>query len=95
MKKMSLEDKLFLSHYKHHKVAHIRIIDETVCNDKCQTKICTVVCPVKSYEKNSNGNIMFNYENCMECGSCRIICPENNLEWSYPVFGCGVSFRQG
>ena len=95
MKKMSIEEKLFLCHYKSQKIPNIRIIDETVCNTRCKKKLCTVVCPAKSYEKKTDGGIVFNYENCLECGSCRIICPESNLEWNYPVFGSGVSFHCG
>lgn len=95
MKKMTIEEKLYLSCNKAHNVSHIKILDEEVCNKRCKTKICTVICPAKSYEKNGDENIVFHYENCLECGSCRIICPENNIEWHYPVFGKGVFFKYG
>lgn len=95
MKKMSIEDKLYLCRYKHHPVAHIVIREKTVCNSRCKSKICTVVCPAKCYEKSNDGAIAFNHENCLECGSCRIVCREHNVEWSYPVSGTGVSYRYG
>ena len=95
MKKMSIEDKLFLVRYKHHNVPHIKILDPEVCKASCSTKICANVCPAKSYEKNNEGGITFNCENCLECGSCRIVCPEHNVEWNNPAFGSGVSFRYG
>lgn len=94
MKKTSIEDKLYLSRYKRHTVSHISI-DEEICNGKCETMICTVVCPAKSYELDDEGKIVLNHENCLECGSCRIVCTEDNIEWSYPVFGQGVIYKHG
>lgn len=95
MKKMSIEDKLFLLRYKRQNTPHIKIIDASVCATVCKTKICTNVCPAKSYEKTGEQEIKFNHENCLECGSCRIVCPEHNVDWSYPVSGTGVSFFYG
>jgi ferredoxin like protein len=95
MKKKSIEDKLFLLNYKHQNTPHIRLIDNTVCDTACSTKICTIVCPAKSYEKTTEGAMKFNHENCLECGSCRIVCPKQNVAWSYPVAGTGVAFRYG
>lgn len=94
MKKTNIEDKLFLCQYNRHTVSHIKI-DEEICNKTCKTKICTKVCPAKSYELDDNGKMIFHYENCLECGSCRIICSEQNIKWAYPVFGKGVVFKYG
>ncbi len=94
MKRMSIEDLLFLSRREPHRVSHIRL-DERICNEKCKTKTCTTVCPAKSYELDDAGNIAFNHDNCLECGACRIVCPEDNVEWSLPVFGKGVSYKYG
>ncbi len=94
MKKMSIEDLLFLSRHKRHGVSHIKL-DERTCNEKCRTKICTRVCPARSYELDDAGSIVFNHDNCLECGACRIVCPEDNVEWSLPVFGKGISYRYG
>ncbi|WP_243675885.1 4Fe-4S dicluster domain-containing protein [Vulcanisaeta distributa] len=33
---------------------------------------------------------------CLECGTCRVVCPENNIEWNYPPkSGFGVQYRFG
>ncbi|WP_243678951.1 4Fe-4S dicluster domain-containing protein [Vulcanisaeta distributa] len=32
---------------------------------------------------------------CLECGTCRVVCPENNIEWNYPKSGFGVQYRFG
>ena len=95
MKKTSIEDKLFLLRYKHQNPPHLKIIDASVCASSCKTKLCLNVCPAKSYELINDSEVKCNYENCLECGSCRIVCPENNIEWTYPVSGLGVSFRYG
>ncbi len=94
MKKMTIEDKLYLARYKRNSVSHIKV-DEHICNEKCETKICTVVCPSKSYERDDLGNIVHHHENCLECGACRIVCPEDNVEWNYPVFGKGIVYKYG
>lgn len=94
MKKMTIEDKLYLSQYKSHAISHV-ILDKEICDKKCKQKICLVVCPSKSYDKDGEGNIVFHHENCLECGSCRIICPEGNVKWNYPVFGKGIVYKFG
>ncbi len=94
MKEMSIEDRLALSRFRPHDVPHIRI-NEDVCNGLCETKMCTVICPAKAYKKDGSGNITLNHENCLECGSCRIVCPEDNIEWNYPVWGKGVGYKHG
>ena len=94
MKKMSIEDKLFLSRLKRHTVSHIKL-DEHICNDRCRTKICTRVCPARAYELDGAGNIVFHHDDCLECGACRIVCPEDNVEWNFPVFGRGIIYRYG
>ena len=94
MKKMTIEDKLHLCKRNLYDVSHI-ILDEHICNERCKTKICVKVCPAKSYEQNEAGAIVFNHDNCLECGSCRIVCPENNVEWGYPVFGKGIVYKHG
>lgn len=94
MKKMSVEDKLGLLQHKKNVQPHIKV-NEQVCKERCKTKLCTIVCPSKSYELNQNDTVLLHYENCMECGSCRIICPEHNIRWNYPVFGSGIIYRYG
>ena len=94
MKKLTIQDKLGLSRYKRQKVSHIRI-DEDICNNKCEEKLCMVICPAQSYEEDHEGRIILNHDNCLECGSCRIICPEHNIEWDYPNWGRGIIYRHG
>jgi len=39
--------------------------------------------------------VLFNYEQCFECGTCYMVCnSEGALTWSYPEGGHGVVFRR-
>ncbi|MBF0384295.1 MAG: 4Fe-4S dicluster domain-containing protein [Candidatus Omnitrophica bacterium] len=91
-KKLSIEDKLFLVKNKKDKISHITI-NKKICK-KCQHKACLIVCPAKSYEEN-HGTIEVAYENCLECGSCRVICTDGAIKWENPRGGFGVRFKNG
>jgi len=41
------------------------------------------------------GELHFQYEDCIECGTCKIICPKGAVEWNYPRGTFGVTFRYG
>lgn len=71
---------------------HIKV-DNTKCL-KCEIKPCLRLCPAECYTL-LEGKILFSYEGCVECGTCRIICPEEAIEWDYPVSGRGIHFRFG
>ena len=94
MKTMSIEDRLYLCSYRRHNVPHIKV-ERRICNEKCKSKVCMTVCPAGSYELDAANNIVVHHENCLECGSCRIVCPENNVDWGNPVFGKGVVYKYG
>jgi len=69
------------------------IIDKETCR-KCKTKVCLYICPAKVYnEDEQNSTIIVNYENCLECGTCKIAC--DKIEWRYPRAKFGVSYKQG
>ncbi|MBF0494207.1 MAG: 4Fe-4S dicluster domain-containing protein [Candidatus Omnitrophica bacterium] len=89
---MSLEDKLFLVKTAKDTVSHIKI-DNSICK-KCRDKLCLRLCPAGTYEE-INGKIEAAYENCLECGSCRVACRDGGIRWSNPRGGFGVSFSNG
>lgn len=91
IKKVNIDDKLFLNTYKTDTIAHLMIKEEIVC-EKCTKKACTEFCPARVYEYKDN-KIVLGYEGCLECGACRIACPHNNIDWNYPRGGFGVQFR--
>jgi ferredoxin like protein len=69
------------------------VIDGGRCVD-CAERPCTVVCPAGLYVW-TDGTMTHNCEGCLECGSCRIVCPHGAIEWRYPRGGCGVRYWWG
>jgi ferredoxin like protein len=92
VKKIKLEDKLYLVKTKKDRLSHIWL-DRQKCS-QCRFKACLVVCPANTYEE-INGRIEHSYENCLECGSCRVACQENAICWENPRGGFGVTFING
>lgn len=68
-------------------------VDTSVCAD-CLEGPCLVVCPGQCFEKEQE-KLTFSWENCIECGSCRLVCPKDAITWEYPRGGFGVCFRYG
>jgi ferredoxin like protein len=94
--KVRIEDKLFLVKFKPDHESHLVIIDQETCLHKCKDRPCTVFCPAHVYEwEEANNKITVGFENCLECGACRIGCPHQNIEWRYPRGGFGVSYKYG
>jgi ferredoxin like protein len=91
-KRMTLEQKLALVKTKKDAVSHIEL-DQVMCS-RCENKACLAICPAKTYEE-INGQIHVAYENCLECGSCRLACPSAGIKWQNPRGKFGVTFLNG
>ena len=79
--------------FRVHEHPHITV-DASVC-DGCSTRECIVVCPANLFVPTADGGILFNYEQCFECGTCYLVCNrEGAITWSYPVGGYGVVFHR-
>jgi ferredoxin like protein len=92
---MNLEDKLFLDKFKRDELSHIDIVSQDVCR-RCPDKPCTIVCPAEVYHWDADSQrTLVSYENCIECGACRLICPYNNIACTMPRGGYGVQYRYG
>jgi ferredoxin like protein len=89
---VSFEDRMATAEFRISDKAHITI-DESICRD-CSTRECVVVCPANLFVPTASGGILFNYENCFECGSCYMICNKGSVAWSYPTGGHGIVFRR-
>ncbi|HMN13516.1 MAG TPA: 4Fe-4S dicluster domain-containing protein [Bellilinea sp.] len=83
-----------LKYYVDEHESHLSIKDQGICI-KCPEKVCMTFCPVGVYSVQSNGGTQVSYLACVECGSCRIACPENNINWKYPRGGFGVGYKFG
>jgi ferredoxin like protein len=95
--RMTVADRLFLVSFKPAHQSHLRVKDPAVCAS-CAKRPCTALCPAGVYEwlQDSEGaRLVISFENCLECGACRLGCPDHNLDWSYPAGGYGVTYRYG
>src|SRR5215213_7080073 len=89
----SFEDRMATVTFDVDERAHI-VVDGAVCAD-CSTRDCVVACPANLFVPTSDGGIVFNYEQCFECGTCYLVCNrEGAISWSYPEGGHGVVFRR-
>ncbi|OGO23979.1 MAG: ferredoxin [Chloroflexi bacterium RBG_16_50_9] len=88
---MNVDDKLALNLFHIDKEPHIKL-DKEKCR-RCKHKLCTRICPVENYTLDENNNVVFSWEGCLECGTCRIVCDQGALTWDYPRGGCGITYR--
>lgn len=90
---MSVEEKLLRTRFVvDHERPHILVKDE-LCLD-CHRLSCINICPAQCYRK-EGPNVRVSWENCVECGSCRLVCPRGAISWDYPRGGFGVCYRYG
>lgn len=92
MNPKNIEDKLAVNTYNVDKDVHIRIKEE-VCRG-CTGFECLYACPAGCF-KAVEDHITFSYEGCLECGSCRIVCAKEAIEWTLPRAGFGICFQYG
>ena len=85
--------KLSIDIFKNDQESHI-VIRQEICH-RCEPKPCLLICPAGLYSVNEAGEVLIEYRGCLECGSCRVICPLGALAWSYPRGGFGVQYRYG
>jgi len=91
---MEPADKLSLDAFKTDQKSHI-IIHQELCR-ACEFKPCLSICPGGLYSvSEETGEVRVEYAGCLECGSCRVACPHEALEWNYPRGGFGVLYRYG
>lgn len=95
--KANVEEKLgFLTYKADHQQSHITIPDPHICLDKCRDKPCLTVCPAQVYTwEEVQKKVIVSYENCIECGACRMLCPFDNIKCHWPRGGFGVQYKYG
>ncbi len=92
---MKLEDKLFLVTFNADQQSHLSVKDQSVCA-QCRAKPCINGCPADCWEhEKEKDEVLVSFEGCLECGTCRIICPYANIDWKYPRGGFGVKYKFG
>ncbi|WP_307832053.1 ferredoxin family protein [Prauserella cavernicola] len=91
---ISFEDRMAQVDFRVAEEPHI-VVDTDVCRS-CTTKACVHACPANLFVPTAEGGILFNYEQCFECGTCYLVCDGGDaISWSYPDGGQGVVFRHG
>jgi Ferredoxin-like protein len=94
---MQLEDKIVLINFNpDNDFQHVAVQDQEQCN-KCIEKHCLTICPsgVFKWDYQPDSPIMVYYKQCIECGACRLACQFDNIQFTYPVGGMGVTYREG
>lgn len=90
---MSIDDKLGCDIFHIDSTPHI-IIDEDFTDQKEIDRVI-MACPAQLYTM-FNGKLQFNYEGCLECGTCRVVSGGKVIKsWDHPIGEKGVVFRQG
>lgn len=91
---MTLEDKLSKIKYDPDSQSHLRP-DQEKCKI-CKSKVCENICPASVYKWiDEEQKLLVKYENCLECGACRIACEKKCIDWEYPKGTKGVTFKHG
>ncbi len=97
--KETVEAKLGFLEWKKAPETHITLKDvsgNAPCVSKCEKRPCVAVCPAKVYEwEDAHKKVVINYENCIECGACRMLCPHENIDCDWPAGGLGVKYKYG
>jgi ferredoxin like protein len=92
--KPDLKAKLGLDVFKPVAVPHIKI--RAGMEKDPRLKAAVRLCPAGLYSENENGEVVLaTIDGCLECGTCRLACGVDVLEWNYPEGGTGVQFRFG
>jgi ferredoxin like protein len=87
------EEKMRTARFRVDETAHI-VVDGEKCRS-CSVRACIYVCPANLFVPLDDGSVLFNYEQCFECGACYFVCTqEGAIQWTFPKGGYGVTFRE-
>jgi ferredoxin like protein len=90
---LDLKAKLGLDVFKPAAEPHIRIRQGMEKDPRLKPAIR--VCPAGLYSENERGETVLTIDGCLECGTCRLVCGAEILDWNYPPGGNGVQYRFG
>jgi len=89
---MNIDNLLAKVKYKPDNQSHL-LPDNNICKT-CNNRVCEYICPAKVYEWNEeNKKLEVLFENCLECGACKISCPYKAIDWKYPKPNKGITFK--
>ncbi|HSH69774.1 MAG TPA: 4Fe-4S dicluster domain-containing protein [Deferrisomatales bacterium] len=94
-KPLPVEERLYADEHRPDRDSHLTLANPGRCAD-CARRECITVCPAETYRwEEDDRHLTVRFENCLECGACRIVCPHHNIEWRYPMGGMGIYYRYG
>jgi ferredoxin like protein len=94
MKAMGIEQKLGIDKFVVDEGNPHIVLDMEKCRD-CDLRPCIMACPASLYKAEDGGGISFDFAGCLECGSCRVVCPNGALSWNHPRPTFGIFYRYG
>jgi ferredoxin like protein len=100
MKALSISERLGLVAFRNQGRSaakpHIEV-DTAKCNGGCPHQCTTYVCPANCYTKDEDAQVHFQFEDCIECGTCLYACDQGAVTWAFPdpESGRGVNWNLG
>ncbi len=91
---VNVDEKLALNKFNvDEECPHIKLKEDASDSEFRKLILC---CPAALYKQGENGEKLFDYAGCLECGTCRVLCGDTILEkWEYPQPTMGVEYRFG
>ena len=74
---------------------HLKLSGAAKC-EECEKLFgspCTRFCPAEVYRR-EEGSLRIDFSNCLHCKTCRIKCPMENIEWTFPQGGDGPRYTR-
>jgi ferredoxin like protein len=92
----TIEDKLYRTKYEPDSDHPHISVNQEICKG-CADKDCTIHCPAVVYklDPGDRSKITVSHDNCLECGTCILVCPHRSVDWQFPDGGVGVKYRYG
>ena len=100
MKELSISERLGLVAYRNQGRSYAKphiVVDTEICNTSCPHQCTTYVCPAECYKLDDVGKVYFQFEDCIECGTCMYACDQGAVElrFPHPEEGKGVNWNLG
>ena len=74
---------------------HLKLLNTAKC-EACERQFdspCTRFCPAEVYRREEKG-IRMDFSNCLHCKTCKVKCPYENIEWTFPQGGDGPRYTR-
>ena len=88
---------VFMSGTRHEEdqPCHLKILSKEKC-EECAKKFgspCTRFCPAEVYVREGD-RLQIDFSNCLHCKTCKVKCPMENIDWTFPQGGDGPRYTR-